>query len=119
MKESAKRRTGARSAKGKPATAPSTPVREDPVLVITKTIEYGDAEDYEFTLHVRDVVGMEPYVWDDKIDVRYRTVGGATAEIRIGPGDVYTAGGKKICYERVKMLLDNRMNEVGIDELPG
>lgn len=120
MKGSAKPRTGARSGKGKSGTGRSTPAKAEPqVLSIERTARYTDEEEFKFDLHVRDVVGTREYEWDrSELEVFYNTVGGAKGTLRLGPGDIYRIGKKKISFERVKMILDNKMTEVEIDKLP-
>ena len=120
MKGSAKPRTGVRSGKGKSGTGRSTPAKAEPqVLSIEKRVRYTDEIEFKFDLHVRDVVKTREYEWDHtELEVFYNTIGGAEAVLRLGPGDIYRFGGKKISFERVKMILDNKITEVEIDRLP-
>lgn len=120
MKGSAKPRTGAHSGKGKSGTGRSTPAKAEPlVLSIEKGARYAGEEDFKFDLHIRDVVSTREYEWDrTELEVFYNTVGGAAGMLRLGPGDVYRLGKKKISFERVKMILDNKITEVEIDRLP-
>ena len=120
MKGSAKPRTGARSGKGKSGTGRSTPAKAEPqILSIERPARYTGEEEFKFDLHVRDVVGTREYEWDrTELEVFYNTVGGAKGMLRLGPGDIYRLGKKKISFERVKMILDDKMTEVEIDRLP-
>ncbi len=120
MKESAKPRTGARSGKGKSGTGRSTPVKAEPqVLSIEKAARFDFESEFRFDLHIRDVVSTKEYEWDrTELEVFYNTVGGAQGMLRLGPGDVYRLGKKRISFERVKMILDNKITEVEIDRLP-
>ena len=106
MKGSAKPRTGARSGKGKSGTGRSTPVKAEPqVLSIERTARYTGEEEFKFDLHVRDVVGTREYEWDPaELEVFYSTVGGAKGMLRLGPGDIYRLGEKKISFERVETV---------------
>ena len=118
MKESAKPRTGERSAKEKSATKQSTQGKDFHVLTVT--LESSRYYATDFSVALEDIVGVERYRWgNDEYCIKFKSLAGlVSASNEFGADDKYKIDGKPASFERVKMILENMITKNAIEDLP-